>query len=147
LHNLNEYLDDLESRIDPEVENGLFGDWLGFAYGRHKRGLFVPARRSANPTQMEWPTCSVNSALDDMDLMVLQQYGACSRMLADASGGLMCVRGNYGTSILPSLFGAELFMMEDSLDTLPTSRPIPGGLDGIKALLDRGIPDIRATPP
>jgi hypothetical protein len=75
--------------------------------------------------------------------MALQQYGGwCSRPLASGDGHVLCVRCNYGTGIMPRLFGAELFLMDDELDTLPTSRPL-GGADAVRKLLDDGIPDLR----
>ncbi len=144
-NNLKGYLEDLESRIDPEVERHLLDQWVQFTYGNYHGGLFLPARRSAFPTRLDWPSVTVNQALDDLESMALQQYRMCSAVLDDAGGALMCVRGNYGSSILPSLFGVEIFIMEDSLDTLPSSRPLEGGIDAIKSLLDRGVPNLRGS--
>jgi hypothetical protein len=53
------------------------------------------------------------------------------------------VRCNYGTPILPSLFGASLFVMEETLETLPASWPL-AGVDAIKRLLDSPDPDYHA---
>jgi hypothetical protein len=64
--------------------------------------------------------------------------------LAEASGALPAVRCNYGTAILPSLFGAELFLMERDLDTLPACRPLAGGVDTVRRLLAQGIPDLNS---
>jgi hypothetical protein len=36
----------------------------------------------------------------------------------------MAVRANYGTGIIPTLFGAELFVMDEPLNTLQTTRPL-----------------------
>lgn len=140
---LTQYLEDLERRIDPVVEQRLWGDWMDFTSGRYRSGMFLPARISARPPEVEWPSVTVNSALEDVEAMAIHQYASCSQILDDASGALMCVRANYGPSILPALFGVELFMMDDSLDTLPTSWPVAGGVDGLKSLLDNGIPDLR----
>jgi hypothetical protein len=74
--------------------------------------------------------------------MALQQYGGwCSKPLTSADGHVLCVRCNYGTGIMPLLFGAELFLMDEELDTLPTSRPLDG-VDQISKLIDAGIPDL-----
>jgi hypothetical protein len=61
-------------------------------------------------------------------------------MLNTGNGQLLSVRSNYGTGILPSLFGADLFYMDDELNTLPTSRPVAGGREGIRKIIDNGIP-------
>jgi hypothetical protein len=76
--------------------------------------------------------------------MALQQLELCSQALAEGSGALLAVRCNYGTAILPSLFGAERFLMERELDTLPACRPLGGGADAVRRVLDRGVPDAKA---
>jgi len=45
---------------------------------------------------------------------------------------------------MSSLFGAEIFMMEDAMNTLPTSMPLPGGTGAIEKLVDAGVPDLYA---
>jgi len=90
---------------------------------------------------VEWPKVSVNAALEDYDLMALYQLGLCSNMLAQGEGGLMCVRCNYGTSIIPSLFGVRLFVMDEELDTLPTSYPL-GDTEKIRAVVESGVPNV-----
>lgn len=139
---LTECLNDLEARIDPDVEGALRGEWVTFAESACEERLFIPCRPAKSEPGVEWPTVSPNAGMDDYDAMALQQFGGCSDTLRGGGGGLLCVRCNYSTAILPSVFGAELFVMDDELRTLPTSRPVPGGLDAIKAVIDRGIPDI-----
>jgi hypothetical protein len=74
----------------------------------------------------------------------------------------MAVRCNYGTGIIPTLFGAEFFVMDREADTLPTVVPL-GGLEAtnvdtalaaadstraaarIKDLLDRDVPDLHSA--
>jgi hypothetical protein len=145
MSSLEIFLDDLEARIDPEVEDRLMAEWVDFTEGRFCGPLFSPRRNRILPPKVEWPTVGINAALDDFDLMALQQYSYCSMELAQDTGRFPCVRSNYGSSILPSLFGAELFMMEDSLNTLPTTKPIPGGLDGIRRLVDAGVPRLDSS--
>jgi len=72
--------------------------------------VFVPAARQPAPPRVEWPAIHLNDAQDDIDLMVLHQLADVSGIL---NGGALQlnVRCNYGTGILPSLFGAELFTM------------------------------------
>ncbi len=157
---IEKYLADLEARIDADVEERLYAEWRAFADGEFGGAIFSPRRARRSLPGVAWPHVSVNAALEDDDLMALQQLGACSAALAEGSGALLAVRCNYGTGIMPTLFGAKLFVMDEVTDTLPTSIPL-GGLahataDGatqsavvsqaaaaIKALLDRGIPDLR----
>lgn len=139
------YLEDLENRIDQDIEAELHREWIDFTDACFAGDIFVPARKTASVSELSWPLVSVNQALSDPGAMVLQQYGVCSQLLGCGAGEIMCVRGNYGTCIIPSLFDAEIFYMEDSLNTLPTNRHIPGGLDTAKRLLDGGIPDIRRS--
>jgi hypothetical protein len=94
--------------------------------------------------------------------MALQQLASCSTALADGTGAVMAVRSNYGTGIMPSLFGAELFVMDAEMDTLPTTIPL-GGLgmtnldaslgpadatrsaEAVKRLLEQGVPDLHVA--
>jgi hypothetical protein len=140
---LERCLADLEECIDPVEEDRLIKDWIDFSYGRCSQPLFEPQRRQTRKSGLVWPVVSINAALQDYDQMALQQYGACSNALASASGLLMNVRCNYGTAIMPSLFGASLFVMDEALETLPTSWPL-GGVDAIKRLLDSPLPELWA---
>lgn len=138
------YLNDLERRIDPAVEEQLLADWRSFHDGTVTRESFSPRRLRPAPAALPWPRVTVNQALDSPEKMVLQQLAGCSAALAAGSGAIMNVRANYGTGILPSLFGAAIFRMEDELDTLPTSIPLADGSDGIRRLLDAGPPALTA---
>ncbi len=135
-------LADLEARLDPEQEERLRREWIDFSQGRFQGDIFSPRRARAISPAFEWPRVSVNAALHDPDAMLLQQYGACSQALAAGSGALLNVRCNYGTCIVPSFFGAELFEMDEELDTLPTSRPLDDP-SAIQRILDAGVPDIH----
>ena len=139
---LKQYLDDLERRIDPAAEDQLFQEWTQFLDGVHPNGIFSPRRPQSVAPGIDWPDININDALDDFELMALQQFKTCSDMLAAGTGDILAVRCNYGTGIIPSLFGAELFVMPRETNTLPTNRPLEGGADAMKALLDRGIPDL-----
>jgi hypothetical protein len=135
-------LADLEARIDPQVEDRLWREWEDFSNDRFHGTLFMPRRARTAPPQVEWPEVSINAGLADMDMMALQQYGACSQQLAEGTGMLMNVRCNYGTSIIPLLFGVELFVMDEEANTLPTSRPLHN-IGAIERLVDAGVPEIR----
>ena len=138
------YLEDLEDRIDPDVENVLLGEWQGFWDGDPNGGYFCPCRPKASVSSIEWPHVSCNEALESFKAMALQQLAICSAYLAEGSGAPLAVRANYGTAIMPSLFGAEIFLMPPELDTLPTTRPLAGGSDVIERLVQNGIPDLGA---
>ncbi len=133
-------LQDLEDRIEPAEEERLLREWTDFAGGRHGQELFAPQRSKPRPPRVDWPKVNINAAIGDFDLMALHQYRLCSELLAAGGGNLLQVRANYGTPIIPSLFGAELFIMPEETDTLPTNRPL--GDDGVLRLLDSGVPDV-----
>ena len=142
---LLKYLDDLERQIDPDVEAQLLAEWKQFTLGRFTDPIFSPKRSRTRAAAVEWPAVCVNEALDDYDRMALQQFRGCADAIASGFGGVLAVRANYGSSILPSLFGVELFVMERQTNTLPTSRPIPGGIEAIRAIVARGVPDLRRS--
>ncbi len=139
---LQKCLADLERRIDPDVEDRLYADWRRFWAGEWPEEVFSPRRLRPAPAGFEWPVVSVNQALDDPVSMALQQLKTCSDLLATGSGGLLCVRSNYGTLILPSLFGVSPYRMADELNTLPTNHPLPGGIDAVHRLLDAPPPEL-----
>ncbi len=142
---LKRCLDDLERRISPQEEERIGQEWIAFSDDRFRGDIFSPRRGEPSPPSVEWPFVSVNAALEDYDAMALQQFGQwCSQRLANAEGHLLSVRCNYGTSILPLLFGPEPFVMDEELNTLPTSRPLPD-LDAIKKILARGVPDLHGA--
>ena len=89
---LREYLEDLESRIDPRVEEDLLAQWKGLLNGNQNSGIFSPVRYKATEPQVEWPAISVNEALADHDCMVIRQLAGCSTALAGGSGAIMNVR-------------------------------------------------------
>ncbi len=141
---LKRYLEKLEESIDLEWEHKKLVEWkhvLAFEpiEGRFETG--ASAGKRVEPG--EWPQVRVNEAIHDRERMLLQQLRepyriACGRLYAVPN-----IRSNYGTGILPTLFGAEMFWMEDDLDTLPTARPLDGD-DPIARLLDAGAPDLGA---
>lgn len=140
--NYDKYLEDLENRIDPEVEEKLTADWKAFLDDEIKTGAFIPERSKISSPMVEWPEVRVNEALEDYDKMAIQQYRMCSNFLEKGSGEMMGVRCNYGSSILPSLFGPKPFIMNDEFNTLPTTKPLEGGKETIRKLVEQGIPDL-----
>lgn len=141
---LEPYLEDLEKRIDTSVEQQLRDEWLAFLEGRFEEEVFEPRRDRSAPAGIKWPEVSVNEAQEDPEKMVIQQMKLCSDILAAGTGAAMSVRANYGTGIMPSLFGAELFYMDEEYNTLPATRPMKGGWDRLAALVDHGVPDLES---
>jgi hypothetical protein len=141
---IQKYLNDLEGRIDPEEEDALIAGWKQFCDGTGGAELFSPQRRRKSLPGIEWPDISLNAALENHELMAIHQFRLCSDALAGGTGQLLNVRCNYGTGILSSVFGADLFIMDESLNSLPTTRPLSGGPAALERVLAGGIPDLRA---
>ena len=136
------YLQDLENRIDASTEEQLLAEWTAFSQGSWEKGIFSPCRPRPAPPSLAWPHVMVDDTLDSFQHMALQQLEGCSKALEHGSGAILAVRANYGTSILPSLFGAELFIMDRDTDTLPTSWALAGGTETIARLVEAGVPAI-----
>lgn len=139
---IDPYLEDLEARIDPAAEDALLAEWRAFCDGQFHGDVFSPHRPAPAPPRITWPTVSMSAALVDEEQMALQQLRRCSSILSLGSGDLLGVRPNYGTGTLASLFGVELFVMDRLADTLPTTRPLPGGRTDVLRLLSAGMPDV-----
>jgi len=134
-------LDDLASRLDPTTESALLDAWQAFAAGEFVGDIFAPRRDRPNPPGTAWPAVGINAALEDFDQMALGQFAGCSAQLAAGTGTLLGVRCNYGSSIVPLLFGVEPFVMDEALNTLPTSRPLHDSA-AIARLVAAGVPDL-----
>lgn len=135
-------LDDLEARIDPEVEQEYENQWHEFLNGNFTGDLFLPKRRQTTPPSIPVPEIRINDAIANPYAMAIQQFAGCSQVLENGVG-FMAVRCNYGTSILPSVLGAPVCIMPDEMNTLPTATAIPGGLDALRQLLAEGTPDLN----
>ena len=107
-----DFYDDLESRIDDDMESILEKQWEDFCDGKCT-GIFSPLRGYKNQASIEWPQIMLNDALGDPETMALSEYKGCSNALAYENGSrtLLAVRSNYGTGILPCAFGAKPYIM------------------------------------
>lgn len=85
----------------------------------------------------------INDAIEDYELMLQMQLAGASAAL-NSEWASPCVRANYGTGIMSTLFGAELFMMPRKTATLPTTRPC-NDPEWIRAMVERGMPDLRTA--
>lgn len=137
---LKPYLEDLQRRIDPAQEERLMADWVSFAQLEWKEEYFAPARAPAPPL-IQWKPILINDALESDELMLYQQLYLISEMLRTGSGEVLCLRSNFGTGIIPGMYGAEVFIMPRDTDTLPGTRPLPGGKEDILAILAAGKTD------
>lgn len=133
--NLKAYLDDVEARIDAAQEERLIREWLAFCDGKCTDPFFSP-RRVPAPSKLEWPKIVINQAFGDMDLMLYTQLKGVHDLLAGEVGLLLNVRANYGTGIIPTMFGAEIFPLPDEADTLPGTKP--AGMEALEAAVSAG---------
>lgn len=129
------YLEDIERRINPEEEERLEREWLAFADGKCQTPFFSPSRPVSRPS-VDYPQMLINDAFGREDWMVYQQLKLVSEELESGKGNLLCVRPNYGTGIIPSMFGAEVYYMDAKLDTLPCTRTLADGEDGVRRILE-----------
>ena len=141
---LSEYtvalLEDIERRIDPEVEDDYYAQWKDFWYGERKELLFMPKRKKTSAPGTELRQIHINDALHDFEQMLISELVAVSHKLSKGTDALG-VRANYGTGIMTTLFGAELFEMPRSTNTLPTTKSWDDS-DRIRNVMEKGIPDL-----
>jgi hypothetical protein len=141
---LHACLEDLEARIDEASERSWLQAWRDFWAESNPGGrAFRPPARAAAPPQVCWPEVSVNAALDDLNAMLLQQYRIVSDTLEAGGSTGLNVRSNYGSGIVPTLFGCELFVMEERLNTLPTAIPL-GSAEAVRGRIEAGVPEPTA---
>lgn len=138
--NISRYLEDIEGRINPDIEENLNRQWIEFADGKLDKGIFNPSR-SCSKTEVTWDKVLINDAFEDVDLMIYSQLKGVSDILEKGEGTLLNVRANYGTGIIPSMFGCEIFKLNDEADTLPGTRPLEDGRDGVVKILENPVID------
>jgi len=133
-------LDDIEKRIDPATENDFLQQWTNFWDNKCNDIFFVPKRKVMTKPNIEVKKININDALEDYELMLDMQLAMVSDQLGSTASALG-MRANYGTGIMSSLFGAEIFKMPREMNTLPTTRAFNDS-STIRKLLDNGIPDL-----
>lgn len=137
------YLDKLENAIDLTWEREKLREWRCVLAFEPVGSRFVAHESTGGTEPGEWPAVGVNEAIALLSRMLLQQLREVYRVACRRTRQIPNIRCNYGTGILPTLFGAEVFWMDDELDTLPTTRPLEGE-DPIGRLLEAGIPELTA---
>ncbi|MFZ2654615.1 MAG: uroporphyrinogen decarboxylase family protein [Victivallales bacterium] len=87
-----------------------------------------------------WPQYTMDEIQTDMEKMLVSElahvYAAC--LVKDDS--LPSIRANYGTGILPSLFGCEIMRFDHG--ALPAALPLHD-TERIKSLVAKGLPDLH----
>lgn len=134
---LHHYLSDLESRLDDTEEIRVEKEWLDFADLKISSGAFRTCR-VPKPSPIEWPKMLINDALDDVSDMIYQQLWSINQTLEAGGGEMHCIRSNYGTGIIPSMFDVQIHIMPRNTDTLPGSKPFADGSAGIRRMLNAG---------
>jgi len=81
----------------------------------------------------------INDALEDPELMLAMQMADVSGRL-ESRTDVLGIRANYGTGILTSMFGAEIYKMPREMKTLPTTRSF-NSREKMEEILAAGIPD------
>lgn len=133
-------LDDIERRIDPDTEEDFRDQWTRFWYTEMDTDLFTPRRKKVSSPGTELKNIAINDALTDFELMLDAELADLSRRLGgNASLG---IRANYGSAIMASLFGAEIFIMPRETNTLPTTRSFNDS-NRMRQVLEKGIPDFK----
>lgn len=133
-------LDDIERRIDPETELDMERQWSDFLHDRFSGDIFTPKRKKISPQGINIPGVNINDAIEDYDLMLRHQMLAVSASLNNPSANI-CIRSNYGTGIMSSILGAEIFKMPRKNNTLPTTKSL-NDTEKIRAIVEKGMPDI-----
>lgn len=133
-------LEDIEQRINPDVEDDFFSQWNDFLSGNFQGDIFVPYRKKISDPKVTLPDIPINEAIEDYEKMLISQLQNVSHALSGTKEAL-AVRANYGTGILSSILGAEIFVMPEEMNTLPTTRCFTDG-GQIQNLLEKGIPDL-----
>jgi hypothetical protein len=135
------WLEKLEEAIDLDWERCKLLAWKDVLDFKPVNGCFEVYRSVGGRKPGEWPAIPINKAIEDPAQMLLRELRAVYDVVCQRTYHIPNIRCNYGTCILPSLFGAETFWMDEQLDTLPTNKPM--GEAAIDRLLDAGIPDLN----
>ena len=138
-------LEDVERRIDPDTEDDFRKQWEDFLYDRFEGDIFVPQRKTLYQSTVTPPKVNINDALVDYDLMLRSQIQTVSWALSRPNVNT-CVRSNYGTGIMTSILGAEIFTMPRENNTLPTTRSL-NDTEAVRAIVEKGLPDITKVDP
>lgn len=133
-------LADIENRIDPGIEEDFLRQWEDFWSGNCKDIIFRAKRKKIVTAGVEPRRILMNDAIDDYELMLDRELATVSDRLASETAALG-VRASYGTGIMTSLFGAEIFMMDREKNMLPTTKSL-NDTDAMYRIVEAGMPDL-----
>ena len=119
---LRPYMDDIENRIDPDFETELIAKWKEYSDGKNTDSPFEPPRRTPKKSKLNWQHMHINDALLDETRMAYSQLEFMNAYLSTASKAPLNVRPNYGCSVIPYFFGAEMYVMPRDMECLPNAR-------------------------
>jgi hypothetical protein len=91
-------------------------------------------------TAPDWPQYSKSDIQADRENMLVSELGAVYAACLVKDDTLPTIRANYGTGILPSLFGCEIKHFDH--ETLPAALPLHD-TDRIRDLVAAGVPNLR----
>jgi len=134
-------LDDIERRIDPDVEDNYRAQWEDFWNGNITEPCFSPKRNHISKPSIEVKNIHINDCLTNLEWMLDAQLADVSGRLS-STGTALGMRANYGSGIMTSIFGAEIFEMPRESSTLPTTRSLNDS-DKVREILEKGIPDFH----
>ncbi|MCG3180705.1 MAG: hypothetical protein BIFFINMI_03068 [Phycisphaerae bacterium] len=86
----------------------------------------------------DWPTYLYNDAFNDPEKMLMNELAGVYAAVRLGDDRPLNIRANYGTVILPSVFGAPWQLTDNSM---PWAHHFEGGADAIRRLIDAGPPD------
>ncbi|MBQ8304623.1 MAG: hypothetical protein IJX90_00175 [Blautia sp.] len=116
---IHRYLTDLENRLDEAQEEQLLADYYRFADRKMTdRSYFKPERKPC-PSSIEWEHIYFNDTFEDYDKMLYKQLLRANDQLTDGGGELLSYRANFGTGLIPSMFGCEVRILPREQDSLP----------------------------
>lgn len=136
----SELLCDIERRISEEIEDDYIRQWEDFWEGRTSEVIFRPRRKASAPPSVEVKRFNINDCISEPELMLDMQLAGVSDALKNGQGAL-AMRANYGTGIMSSIFGAEIFTMPRQTNTLPTTKAFDDD-DRIRQIADSAAPSV-----
>ena len=139
---LYKILNDIETRLDETEEEVVLSRWKSFADGTNESEPFQSPGRTPKPVGYDIPYIHINDAVKDEELMLISQFVSVLRALSEGHSGILTIRSNYGVGIIPTMLGAEPFIMPYDAHTLPNARHL--SKDKLERLAESDLPDFNA---
>jgi hypothetical protein len=136
---VDRYLSKFESMLDRQQQQKAWDAHRKVFAFQDVSELPYDARSLDAAPDQDWPLYPYNDTFADRDKMLLDQLRGpfFHNQLRDYHP--MNIRSNYGTVILPSVFGLGYQLTETSL---PWVHHLPDG-EAVRAVIDHGVPDIK----